>query len=100
MNDAWNGGTYMEYINIEGVKKPIARLIKGTDYFFHDKYELAAANLDAYFAIGGNTVDTAYIYCGGQSEEVLGRYFKERGNRDQWVILTKGAHPHAGKSKV
>lgn len=90
----------MDYIQIAGVQKPIARLIKGTDYFVNEKYELAAANLDAYFAIGGNTVDTAHIYCGGQSEEVLGRYFKERGNRDKWVILTKGAHPHEGKSKV
>jgi len=90
----------MEYINIHGCNKPVSRLIKGTDYFFHDKYELAAANLDAYLAIGGNTVDTAHIYCGGQSEEVLGKYFQERGNRDQWVILTKGAHPHAGGSKV
>lgn len=90
----------MEYIKIQGCNKPVSRLIKGTDYFFHDKYELAAANLDAYLAIGGNTVDTAHIYCGGQSEEVLGKYFQERGNRDHWVILTKGAHPDAGRSKV
>jgi aryl-alcohol dehydrogenase-like predicted oxidoreductase len=48
--------------------------------------------LDAYFAIGGNTIDTAHIYCGGQSEEVLGRYMEERGNREQVVVLTKGAH--------
>ncbi|KHF31691.1 General stress protein 69 [Paenibacillus sp. P1XP2] len=48
--------------------------------------------MDAYLAIGGNSVDSAHIYCGGESEEVLGRYMKERGNRDQIVILTKGAH--------
>jgi len=90
----------MEYINIQGLDKPVSRLIKGSDYFVHEKYELAAANLDAYLAIGGNAVDTAHIYCGGQSEEVLGRYMKERGNRDKWVILTKGAHPSAGRSKV
>ncbi|EXX86930.1 aldo/keto reductase [Paenibacillus darwinianus] len=82
----------MEYIAIQGVDKPVSRLIKGTDYFYHDSYEKAAANMDAFLAIGGNTVDTAHIYCGGQSEEVLGRYMNERGNRDRIVILTKGAH--------
>ncbi len=82
----------MDYINIQGAGKPVSRLIKGTDYFFHDSYEKAAANLDAFLAIGGNTLDSAHIYCGGQSEEVIGRYMQERGNRDQLVILTKGAH--------
>ena len=82
----------MEYIDIAGAGKRVSHLIKGTDYFVHDAYEKAATNLDAFLAIGGNTVDTAHIYCGGQSEEVLGRYMKERGNRDQMVILTKGAH--------
>ena len=48
--------------------------------------------MDAFLSIGGNTVIQHNIYCGGQSEEVLGRYMKERGNRDQIVILTKGAH--------
>lgn len=82
----------MEYITIEGCEKPVSRLMKGTDYFRHDTYEKAAANLDAFLAIGGNSLDTAHIYCGGQSEEVIGRYMKERGNRDKIVILTKGAH--------
>ncbi|MFB8377546.1 aldo/keto reductase [Paenibacillus taichungensis] len=82
----------MEYIEIAGAGKPISRLIKGTDYFYHDSYEKAATNMDAFLAIGGNTVDSAHIYCGGQSEEVLGRYMQERGNRNEIVILTKGAH--------
>ncbi|REK52485.1 MAG: aldo/keto reductase [Thermobacillus sp.] len=82
----------METIHIAGVEKPVSRLIKGTDYFRHSDYETAAANLDAFLAIGGNTVDTARIYCGGESEEVLGRYMEERKARDRFVILTKGAH--------
>lgn len=82
----------MEYIEIAGAGKRVSRLIKGTDYFVHNAYDKAATNMDAFLSIGGNTVDTAHIYCGGQSEEVLGRYMKERGNRDQIVILTKGAH--------
>ncbi|MBE9913148.1 aldo/keto reductase [Paenibacillus donghaensis] len=82
----------MEYLSVQGVKKPVSRLMKGTDYFFHRSYEKAAANMDAFLAGGGNSLDTAHIYCGGESEEVIGRYMKERNNRDQWVILTKGAH--------
>ncbi|MFF2480254.1 aldo/keto reductase [Paenibacillus sp. NPDC058071] len=82
----------MEYLTIKGLSKPVSRLMKGSDYFYHDSYDRAAANLDAFFAAGGNSIDTAHIYCGGQSEEVIGRYMKERGNREDWVILTKGAH--------
>lgn len=82
----------MEFIRIQGCEKPVSRLMKGTDYFFHNTYEKAAANLDAFLAIGGNSLDTAHIYCGGESEEVIGRYMQERGNREQMVILTKGAH--------
>lgn len=82
----------MKHIEIKGAGKPISALIKGTDYFTRDHYEKAAANMNAFLEIGGNTVDTAHIYCGGQSEEVLGRYMQEHGNRDSIVILTKGAH--------
>ncbi|WP_139991553.1 aldo/keto reductase [Paenibacillus paridis] len=82
----------MEYIQIKGSPKKVSRLMKGSDYFYHDTYEKAAANLDAFMAIGGNSIDTAHIYCGGQSEEVIGRYMQERGNREDLVILTKCAH--------
>ncbi|MFF2093042.1 aldo/keto reductase [Paenibacillus sp. NPDC058174] len=82
----------MDYLHVQGLDKPVSRLMKGSDYFYHSAYDKAAANLDAFFAIGGNSIDTAHIYCGGQSEEVIGRYMKERGNREQWVVLTKGAH--------
>lgn len=84
--------TDIRTIPIQGLNKPVSVLMKGSDYFYHENYEKAAANLDAYFAIGGNAVDTANIYCGGESEEVIGRYMRERGNRENWVILTKGAH--------
>ncbi|MGI2293668.1 aldo/keto reductase [Paenibacillus sp. GXUN7292] len=82
----------MDYITIPGIAKPVSRLMKGTDYFYPASYEKAAANMDAFLAIGGNSLDTAHIYCGGQSEGVIGKYMKERGNRDKLVILTKGAH--------
>ncbi|WP_412028219.1 aldo/keto reductase [Deinococcus yunweiensis] len=52
--------------------------------------------LDRYYEVGGNFIDTADIYTtwtpgnpGGVSEEIIGRWVKERGNRDDLVIATK-----------
>ncbi len=52
--------------------------------------------MDAYHNAGGNFIDTADIYSnwapnnpGGVSEEIVGRWIKARGNRDDLVIATK-----------
>jgi aryl-alcohol dehydrogenase-like predicted oxidoreductase len=54
------------------------------------------AVLDAYVAGGGNFIDTADTYSvwvdghkGGESETIIGRWMKARGNRDQVVLVTK-----------
>jgi aryl-alcohol dehydrogenase-like predicted oxidoreductase len=49
------------------------------------------AVLDAYTAAGGDFIDTAntYLIEHGRSETILGRWLKERGNRDQIVLATK-----------
>ena len=44
---------------------------------------------DAYVEAGGNFVDTADVYSGGRSEEMVGRFVVERGLRDDLVIATK-----------
>ncbi|MFF7986549.1 aldo/keto reductase [Streptomyces sp. NPDC007901] len=57
--------------------------------------------LDAYAAAGGNFVDTADSYTawieghqGGESETIIGKWVKARGNRDDIVIATKvSQHP-------
>ncbi|MFJ6212149.1 aldo/keto reductase [Streptomyces sp. NPDC092296] len=63
------------------------------------------AVLDAYAAAGGNFIDTADAYSawveghsGGESETVIGKWLKSRGNRDSIVVATKvGRHPeHMG----
>ncbi|MEU2352438.1 aldo/keto reductase [Streptomyces misionensis] len=59
------------------------------------------AVLDAYTAAGGNFVDTADSYSawveghqGGESETVIGKWLKARGNRSDIVIATKvSQHP-------
>jgi aryl-alcohol dehydrogenase-like predicted oxidoreductase len=47
--------------------------------------------IDAYLETGGNFIDTANIYTGGESEEVVGRAIKAR--RDDVVLATKGYGP-------
>ncbi|WP_172122661.1 MULTISPECIES: aldo/keto reductase [unclassified Devosia] len=47
------------------------------------------AIFDTYVAAGGNFVDTADIYSGGQSEEMLGRFIAQSGLRDKLVVATK-----------
>lgn len=49
----------------------------------------AAALLDRYLEHGGNLIDTADIYAGGESERLLGRLLAERGARDRVVLATK-----------
>jgi aryl-alcohol dehydrogenase-like predicted oxidoreductase len=44
---------------------------------------------NTYIDAGGNFVDTADVYAGGRSEEMLGRCIAERGLRDQVVVATK-----------
>jgi aryl-alcohol dehydrogenase-like predicted oxidoreductase len=61
------------------------------------------AVFDAYVEAGGNFVDTADVYSGGRSEEMLGRFIAERGLRDRIVLATKagfatGSGPQTGGS--
>ncbi|WOO84115.1 Aryl-alcohol dehydrogenase [NADP(+)] [Vanrija pseudolonga] len=51
--------------------------------------EQAFALLDAYYAAGGNYIDTANSYQGGESEAIIGEWVTARGNRDDLVIATK-----------
>ena len=49
------------------------------------------AIFDAYRAAGGNFVDTADIYSGGESEKLVGRFIADSGARDDIVLATKFA---------
>jgi aryl-alcohol dehydrogenase-like predicted oxidoreductase len=49
------------------------------------------AIFDAYRDAGGNFVDTADIYSGGESETLLGRFIAGAGIRDEIVLATKFA---------
>lgn len=51
--------------------------------------ENSFAVADAAVALGINFFDTADVYARGVSEEILGRWMKERGNRSKLVVATK-----------
>ena len=59
------------------------------------------AVLDAFIGGGASLVDTADVYSawapgnrGGESEEIIGRWFERSGKRDEVVLATKvGKHP-------
>lgn len=85
--------TQMKYGHIPGVEKPISRLVLGVDN--QTTWPQASIMFDDFFEQGGNCFDSAYIYGGGKCEKLLGTWVKNRGVREQVVLLDKGAHtPH------
>ena len=74
-----------------------APLVLGGNVFGWTADEAASFSvLDAFVAGGGNAIDTANVYSawvpghqGGESETVLGKWLKQRGRRDDVLILTK-----------
>ena len=46
---------------------------------------------DAYRNAGGNFVDTADVYSGGVSEELVGKFIRDTASRDEIVLATKFA---------
>ena len=58
--------------------------------------EESAAVFNAFVDAGGNSVDTADVYAGGRSEELLGGFIADRHLRDRIILATKygfGAEP-------
>ena len=81
----------MKYGEIPHVGKKVSRILMGTASAPFTAGEDGNELLDAVYALGINTFDTARVY--GASEQVLGKWIAERGLRDQVVILSKCAHP-------
>jgi len=67
----------------------VTPLCLGGNVFGRIDDTMANAVLDAYVQRGGNFIDTADIYATGESERVIGRWMKLRGNRDKVIIATK-----------
>jgi aryl-alcohol dehydrogenase-like predicted oxidoreductase len=89
----------MNYRKLGRTGLKVSELCLGTMQFGWTTDEKnSVAVMDAYFAAGGNFIDTADIYtmwgprglaAAGESEEIIGRWMKARGNRQQIVLATK-----------
>ncbi|MDQ4077702.1 MAG: aldo/keto reductase [Chloroflexota bacterium] len=87
----------MEYRNLGRTGLKVSPLCLGTMQWGWTADETASFEvMDAFVEAGGNFLDTADVYSrwvegnpGGVSEQIIGRWMKERGNRDQIVLATK-----------
>lgn len=80
----------MDYVALgrSGVK--VSRVCLGAGVFGRDADEENCFKLmDRFVELGGNFIDTAELYVHGKSEEIIGRWMKQRGTRDKIVLATK-----------
>ena len=87
----------------------VSPLALGTMTFGTPRWGLDEAGsravFDRYTDLGGNFIDTADVYAGGRSEEMVGSFVAARSARDRMVIATKsgfatGRGYHAGGNGV
>ncbi|MCU0520893.1 MAG: aldo/keto reductase [Anaerolineae bacterium] len=68
----------------------VSRVCLGTMTFGSGADEAMSFQImDRFAELGGTFLDTANVYNGGVSEEIVGRWIKARGVRDQIVLATK-----------
>ena len=87
----------MDYRRLGRTGLKVSELCLGTMQWGWTADEATAfAVMDAFVEGGGNFIDTADVYSrwapnnpGGVSEEIIGRWMKARGNRENIVLATK-----------
>ena len=84
---------------------PVSEVCLGTMHFgSNTPDDVSMRILDAYREAGGAFLDSANIYnsdapngTGGESEQLIGRWMKERGNRDEVFLATKVGMVYPGQ---
>lgn len=87
----------MEYHKLGKTGLKVSELCLGAMNFgWTTSEEDSQTVLNHFVGAGGNFIDTADIYAGGKSEEILGRWLKTQP-RDKVIVATKvrfGAEPN------
>ena len=86
----------MKYARIDGINKPVSRLLQGSIPLKQGDRDGNFRLLDACFEQGFNAFDTAHSYGHGFNDTEIGAWITSRGIRDEVVILAKCAHPENG----
>ncbi|MGI3784868.1 MAG: aldo/keto reductase, partial [Janthinobacterium lividum] len=83
----------MDYRTLGSSGCAVSSLCLGTMTFGSETDEAGSfEQLDTFLAAGGTLVDTANVYSGGASEEIIGRWFAARPAdvTGRVVLATKG----------
>jgi aryl-alcohol dehydrogenase-like predicted oxidoreductase len=89
----------MIYGAIQGLSKPLPRIIFGTLPLVNTDATTFFL-LDSITEMGCYAFDTAHAYGNGASEQVIGNWMETRDNRSEVIIIGKGAHPVRGRNRV
>src|SRR5258708_5446392 len=74
--------------NIPGIQKPVSRVLLGTMGHVIGDLAKTCTMLDHFVEIGGNALDTAWVY---GTEANVGQWMKLRNNRKEIMLVGKGA---------
>ena len=97
----------MNYRQLTGTYLLVSNLCLGTVQFGSAVEEKDCfEQLNEFTDSGGNFLDTAHVYGDwlpgerARSERVIGKWLKQSGKRNHYVIATKGAHPRLDSMEV
>ena len=76
--------------DLKGIKTPVSRLVFGVDN--QRTYPHGAVMFDDFVEQGGTCFDTAWLYWRGRCEQIFGDWMRNRGVRDELVVIGKGCH--------
>lgn len=89
----------MRYGTVQGINKPVSRLVQGTLAARETGEEGTFRLLDEVYELGCNVLDTGRVY-GDINEMTAGKWVRSRGLRDKIVMIGKGAHHSRERKRV
>ena len=89
----------MKYVDLNNTELNVSRICLGTAGFGEKLNEEECFRiLGAFVQAGGNFIDTANVYCkwvegiGNCSEQIIGKWLRQRKPDGKVIVATKGAH--------